>query len=102
MYCWALLWVATLEIISQVILNTEVMRYTLVTGEPIFTGFMRSKPGPRFWLPLYMLFDGFAWWPALAGLAAQVLVFSVLRSTNIDPEMVKWTSCGILVACGTL
>src|SRR5205823_3810022 len=38
----ALLWVVIASILAQVALNTEVMRYTICTGEPIFTGFMRS------------------------------------------------------------
>jgi hypothetical protein len=44
LYRGALLWVAPVAILCQVMLNTEVMRYTLLTGEPMFTGFMRSKP----------------------------------------------------------
>src|SRR5690349_2554260 len=46
-YGGALLWVVPLAILCQVILNTEAMRYTLLTGEPVFTGFLRSRPGPR-------------------------------------------------------
>src|SRR5688500_13510068 len=33
-----LLWLATLSIVGQVVYNMEVSRYTLATGEPIFTG----------------------------------------------------------------
>ncbi len=50
-----LLWVATVSIILQVVMNTEFARYTLYTGEPIYTGFMRTKPGPRFWGPVYAI-----------------------------------------------
>jgi len=102
LYQGALLWVAPMAILCQVILNTEAMRYTLVTGEPVFTGFMRTKPGPRFWLIWYMLLDFLGWWPAMAGLAAQVVLFTIFRSTNMDPQMVGWTSCGVLVVCGLL
>src|SRR2546425_11626598 len=56
-YHGALMWAVLLSILGQVILNTEVMRYTLCTGEPIMTGFLRSKPGPKFWLPFYILLD---------------------------------------------
>src|SRR5688572_4343743 len=66
----ALLWVAVASILAQVVLNSEVMRYTICTGEPIFTGFMRSRPGPRFWLTGYLLLDCLSWWPSLSGLAA--------------------------------
>ena len=45
----ALLWVATVSILLQSVFNEEVSRYTLYTGEPIMSGFMRMKPGPVFW-----------------------------------------------------
>src|SRR6266567_4776779 len=73
-YHGALLWVVLVSIVAQVIFNTEVMRYTLVTGEPIMTGFMRSKPGPKFWIIFYLLLDVGGWFPALAGLSAQIIV----------------------------
>ena len=38
----------------QTIFNTELMRYTLATGEPVFTGFMRTKPSRAFWAWLYV------------------------------------------------
>ena len=37
-YGGALMWLASLSILGQVIYNTEISRYTLYTGEPIFTG----------------------------------------------------------------
>ncbi|MGH7138590.1 MAG: hypothetical protein ACREHD_22825, partial [Pirellulales bacterium] len=37
----ALLWLATLSIVSQVFYNLEISRYTLYCGEPIFTGKFR-------------------------------------------------------------
>lgn len=101
LYKGALLWVAPLAILCQAFLNSEVMRYTLVTGEPMFTGFMRSKPGPRFWLIWYFFLDSLSWLPALAGLAAQVLLFT-LYGEQMDPTQIKWVSCGILLLCGFL
>jgi hypothetical protein len=47
-YGAALLWVASASILLQVILNQEMLRYTVATGEPIFTGFLRTKPGAAF------------------------------------------------------
>jgi hypothetical protein len=101
LYRGALLWVAPLAILCQVILNTEVMRYTLVTGEPVFTGFMRTKPGPRFWLIWYLLLDCLSWWPALAGLSAQILLYTISRSAP-DPTWVKLGTIGVLLLCGFL
>ena len=52
----ALLWITTVAVLLQVILNQEMGRYTLYTGEPIVTGFMRTWPGPAFWGTVYGLF----------------------------------------------
>lgn len=48
-----LLWIATLSIVLQLLFNLEAIRYTLYTGEPIVTGIMRLRPGPRLWAPVY-------------------------------------------------
>ena len=37
-YGGAIMWLATLSILGQVVYNLEISRYTLYTGEPIFTG----------------------------------------------------------------
>lgn len=65
-----LMWLATLSILGQVIYNLEISRYTLYTGEPIFTGKFRTMPGPRFWLAVYLLLDIGAIFPYLAASAA--------------------------------
>ena len=49
------LWIATVAIALQTLFNMEACRYTMVTGEPIFTGFMRLRPGSRFWSACYIL-----------------------------------------------
>jgi len=49
----ALFWICTLSVLLQGVLNTEMARYTLATGEPVFTGFMRTRPGVRFWAWTY-------------------------------------------------
>ena len=47
-YGGGLLWLSTLSILGQVVYNLEISRYTLYTGEPIFTGKFRTLPGgPR-------------------------------------------------------
>jgi hypothetical protein len=56
-YGGALLWVATVSIVFQVIYNIEISRYALYTGEPIFTGKCRLPPHPMFWLFVYLLLD---------------------------------------------
>jgi hypothetical protein len=65
---FSLLWVVLIAIVFQTIFNTEVMRYTLATGEPVFSGFMRTRPSSTLWawvyVALYFLQVG---WPAWAG-----------------------------------
>jgi len=69
-YAGAMMWLATLSILGQVVYNIEISRYTLYCGEPIFTGKFRTLPGPRFWLPIYVLLDFGAFFPYLAASAA--------------------------------
>ncbi|HZN37024.1 MAG TPA: hypothetical protein VFB80_24505, partial [Pirellulaceae bacterium] len=69
-YGGALLWVATVSIFFQVIYNIEISRYTLYTGEPIFTGKFRLPPHPMFWLVVYLMLDWGSVAPYLAANAA--------------------------------
>ncbi|MBX7166344.1 MAG: Nramp family divalent metal transporter [Pirellulales bacterium] len=69
-YGGAMLWLATLSILGQVLYNCEISRYTLYSGEPIFTGKFRTLPGPWFWLLIYLLLDFGSFFPYLAASAA--------------------------------
>lgn len=74
-YSSAIFLIATIAIGFQVIFNLEAIRYTLYTGEPIYGGIMRLKPGPRFWAAFYTVIGFFQLgWPALAGSAAATLL----------------------------
>jgi hypothetical protein len=73
-----LLWLATLSILGQVIYNIEISRYTLYTGEPIFTGKFRTLPGPHFWVIVYLLLDFGSVFPYLAANAATPLAAVIL------------------------
>jgi len=84
-YGGALLWLATLSIIGQVLYNLEISRYTLYSGEPIFTGKFRSNPGKRFWTPVYMALDFGSIFPYLA-LNAAIPLFAALAGIVPDPE----------------
>ena len=46
-YGAVILWLAALSIVTQLFVNLEVIRYTLYTGEPVWVGFFRTRPGPR-------------------------------------------------------
>ncbi|MFL2866888.1 MAG: Nramp family divalent metal transporter [Pirellulaceae bacterium] len=76
-YGGALLWLATLSIIGQVIYNIEISRYTLYSGEPIFTGKFRTKPGKKFWTICYLFLDAGSIFPYLA-MSAAVPLFAAL------------------------
>ena len=69
-YGGGLLWLSTLSILGQVVYNIEISRYTLYTGEPIFTGKFRTLPGPMFWLAIYLVLDFGSFLPYLASNAA--------------------------------
>ena len=66
----AFMWLAAISIIAQVVYNLEVSRYALYTGEPIFTGKFRLRPGPMFWLVVYLILDFGAVFPYVAASAA--------------------------------
>ena len=69
-----LLWLVPVSIILQVIINTEFIRYTMYTGEPIYTGFMRTSPGPHFWGVFYITAAFLQLsWPGWASAAATAL-----------------------------
>jgi hypothetical protein len=76
----SLLWVVGIAVFLQTIFNTECMRYTVATGEPVYTGFMRTRPSATAWgwfyATLHVLQVG---WPAWAANAAAAIFFLVAR-----------------------
>src|SRR5262245_28657415 len=72
----SLLWVVGIAVFLQTVFNTELMRYTLATGEPVFTGFMRTRPSSTFWAWIYAAFYFLqVGWPAWAGTAGGAIFF---------------------------
>jgi hypothetical protein len=100
-YGGALLWVATVSIVFQVIYNIEISRYTLYCGEPIFTGKFRLPPHPMFWLVVYLLFDWGSIFPYLVTNAAVPLEAIILQRLpdhdNIPAHwwLHKWLCSGL-------
>jgi hypothetical protein len=100
-YGGALLWVATVSIFFQVIYNIEISRYTLYTGEPIFTGKFRILPHPVFWLIIYLLLDWGSVAPYLVTNAAVPLEAIFLQrlpdaaNNARDWWMHKWLCTGL-------
>ncbi|MCC6493519.1 MAG: Nramp family divalent metal transporter [Pirellulales bacterium] len=72
-YGGAILWLSTISILVQVLYNIEISRYTLYCGEPIFTGKFRLRPGPLFWLVVYLALDFGSVFPYIASAAATPL-----------------------------
>ncbi len=98
----SLLWVTMAAVVLQTIFNTEVMRYTLATGEPVFTGFMRTRPSATVWAwfysALYLLQFG---WPAFAGTAAGAIFFLLARRLPepADAGTIYLIGVGAFLAC---
>ena len=93
--------IASLAIVLQVFFNLEAVRYTLYTGEPIYGGIMRLKPGPRFWAVFYSILGFFQLaWPALAGSAAATLLGAWLGRMPGAPDqsMQAWIATGLILA----
>jgi hypothetical protein len=90
-YGGTLLWLATLSIVLQVFANLEFMRYALYCGEPILVGGMRTKPGPVFWLLLFLVLDTGAVFPYNASNAAVPLASAILGHL---PSATAWMPFG--------
>jgi hypothetical protein len=77
-YGGTLLWLAGLSIVAQVFCNLEMMRYAVYCGESIIIGYLRTWPGPRFWMWWYAILDLAAIWPFNASNAAVPLAAAML------------------------
>jgi hypothetical protein len=100
-YSTSIFLIATVAIVLQVILNLEAIRYTVYTGEPIFGGIMRLKPGPRFWAGFYSALGFFQLgWPALAGSAAATLFGAAMGRMPGAPDngTTAWIATGLIGA----
>ena len=85
-YGLTLLWVTSVAVLLQTNFNAELMRYTMATGEPANTGFMRTRPHSTFWAILYSLLYFFqVGWPGWAGTAAGAFFFMATKRV-VGPE----------------
>jgi hypothetical protein len=99
----SLLWVTLAAVFFQTVFNTELMRYTVATGEPVVTGFMRMRPGKTFWAwfyaVLYFLQIG---WPAWAATAAGAIFFLFadrLATPPADSNTIYLIGIATFLAC---
>jgi hypothetical protein len=77
-YGGGLMWIATVAIVLQVFYNLECGRYALYCGEPIMTGFMRTRPGPGFWMSFILLLNFSALIPGLSTHGAAIFASLLL------------------------
>jgi hypothetical protein len=100
-YSSSIFLIATVAIALQVLFNLEAIRYTLYTGEPIYGGIMRLRPGAKFWAGFYAIL-GFLQlgWPALAGSAAATLLGAWMGRMPGAPDQATqaWITTCIFIA----
>ncbi|MBI5566501.1 MAG: Nramp family divalent metal transporter [Chloroflexi bacterium] len=101
-YGLPLLWVTTVAVLLQTVLNTELIRYTLYTGESALTGFMRTRPGSTFWSSVYaLLYFLQVGWPAWAGTSAGAIFYLFVGrlAGPGDAEFVHLIGAGTFLLC---
>jgi uncharacterized protein YhhL (DUF1145 family) len=101
-YGVALLWITTAAVLLQTVLNLEMARYTLYTGEPIVTGFMRTWPGPGVWGWTYSILALLQYgWPgwALTSATATAAIILHRMPTAADARLVILLGYATFGAC---
>ena len=101
-YGLTLLWVASVAVLLQTNFNTELMRYTMATGEPANTGFMRTRPHSTFWAVIYSLLYFFqVGWPGWAGAASGAVFFLFTKRVAgpAEANIVYLIAVGTFLAC---
>jgi hypothetical protein len=99
----SILWICAVSVILQALLNMEMARYTLATGESIFTGFMRTRPGAGFWGWSYSLLHLLQMgWPGWALAAATALAAAFLGRMPRDEDRVVVVALGYLLFLGAV
>jgi len=94
-YGWSLYWIFLLGVLIQFVVNTEIQRWTLATGESIFRAMERLHPA----VPLALMLGGFAslGWPGWAASAARVGAAGLSVGTYevFDVSVPGWRVLGI-------
>lgn len=106
-YAGTVLWIATVSIVLQACLNQEVSRYTLATGEPIFTAYMRCWPSSRWHSSWYLALDASMLWPGLVTNAATAVTAGILSvrhgahvlPTEADSFLIISCAYALLAVC---
>jgi|AntRauTorcE11897_2_1112592.scaffolds.fasta_scaffold04753_3 hypothetical protein len=94
---WALFGLFLVAAFVHFVVNTEIQRWTLATGESIFRGMERLHPA----IPLALLVGGFAslGWPGWAASAAKIGAAGLSLETYsvFGAEIVGWRLLGIVL-----
>ncbi|WP_254545900.1 Nramp family divalent metal transporter [Halomarina pelagica] len=96
---WALYWAFFVGVLTQFVVNTEIQRWTLATGESIFRAYDRVHP---YW-PWFFLVAGFVslGWPGWAASAAKIgaagLALGHYRLPGVGVTLVGWRTLGVLL-----
>ena len=101
-YGGRVMWIASLAILMQVCYNLSVMRYALYCGEPVFVGFFRTPPGPRFWTFFYIAADLGGLWPYLSSNAAVPLATVILGRLPTAEDDALTRGLSYAVFCSSL
>src|SRR5262245_32029395 len=104
-YGLSLLWVVVVAIWLQTLFNLELMRYTMATGEPAFTGFMRTRPHSTFWAWFYSLlyFLQMGWRVWAANAAGAVFFLSQRRLPGQEDSTLVYTiGVSLFLLCGLI
>ena len=104
-YGLSLLWIVGVATLLQTLLNVELMRYTMATGEPIITGFMRTRPHSTFWAWVYaLLYFLQMGWPGWAGAAAGAVFFLFAKRLpgGAESGTVYAIGVGLFLLCGLI
>ncbi len=96
-YGGGLMWIATVAIVLQVFYNLECGRYALYCGEPIFTGFMRCSPDPKFWFGVMLLLNLSALVPGLSTHGAAMIASLILDRPVTQDD--RWLITPLAYAC---
>ena len=97
-------WACLLGIATQYFLNTEIMRWTLATGESATTGFIRLS---RRWAAVFLVLNIIPWMlPGWAKGAAQILSWLIWGPDFIDGKMITLYQTPLAIAgmllCGVI
>jgi hypothetical protein len=99
-----LIWAAVLGVFIQLWVNFEIGRWTLATGETVFTGFARAWRG---FVPLFMVLTVLGWlapgWAQASGSALKSLLFGVdFGKGTIWGSTTLWTCITFGAAAGMI